>query len=41
MKKPNTISNETEALSDNIHRNSQWLVSANKEYLENQNVTRE
>ena len=30
MKKPNTVSNETEALSDNVHRNSQWLVSANK-----------
>ena len=30
MKKPNTISNETEALSDNVHRNSQWLVTANK-----------
>jgi len=25
MKKPNTVSNETEALSDNVHRNSQWL----------------
>ena len=28
MKKPNTISNETEALSDNVHCNAQWLVTA-------------
>ncbi len=28
MKKPNIISNETEALSDNVHRNVQWLVTA-------------
>jgi hypothetical protein len=25
MKKPNTISNETEALSDNVHRKDIWL----------------
>jgi hypothetical protein len=34
MKKPITISNETEALSENIHRHDKWLpkqnITANK-----------
>ena len=30
MKKPITISNETEALSENVHRNVQWLETARK-----------
>ena len=30
MKKPNTISNETEALSENVHRNAQWITSSRK-----------
>lgn len=28
MKKPITISNETEVLSENIHRNIQWIATA-------------
>jgi hypothetical protein len=27
MKKPITISNETEALPENVHRNQQWIAT--------------